>query len=394
MANSFVHNTKVQLVAGAIRDNLDYVAASVDKMPQSEFKSKKYGKEYNLYITGAGTVHEGTQAVPDDTAEVQIPVLLTNFNTSVRLDAWNEIADIEDFSREIAIPKGKLLARTLQKKIVERNIFKNAQAVVSATADFGVLSDAAAALNELSVAGDVVSYMSPTVMGKIAKSGLGQFQPSQAQSELYSKNFLGMYAGADQIQLPILPTITTPSTMPTATISLTPVTDGNGNTIGFEPVTQVSGTGLIPGLIYKASGLKVVDASGIQTEQDYVISVLDASGHIPELRITIDELGTNAPNAWVAAGTTSLTLTAMLDASKTYYVGQVRTRDALCYSSYKFNNLPGSENSDVATVGGVTVKMSKYGDGDNLETLIRLDIPNGAAIWEPRSCVGVYIEKA
>lgn len=398
-AGKFANNTKVQLVAAAVADELDYIKASVSKMPQSEFKGKKYGKTYQLYIPDVGTVKEGLEASPDDIVEVPTEIRLNNFNTSCTLDAWNELGDVEAFADEIAKPRGQHLARQMAKSIIENNVFKNMQAVVSNAPGFGVLSDASAALHELSVGGEVVSFMHPTVMGKIAASGLANFIPGTEAKELYGKNYLGQYAGAEQIQCALLPTVTI-KTAPTATISLTAVEDGQSNTIGFETVDTITGTNLIPGAVFTAGGaLKIVDQSGIETEQEVQIIVLSTndegtSAKISPIRITVEGKNTGNPNAWMKAGVSTLTLTSALEVGATYWVGQVRTRDAMAYDSYKFENLPGSENEDVATVGGVTVKMSTYGDGTNLTKLVRLDTPHAAGIWEPRSCVAVYIKKA
>ena len=398
-AGKFANNTKVQLVAAAVADELDYIKASVSKMPQSEFKGKKYGKTYQLYIPDVGTVKEGLEASPDDIVEVPTEIRLNNFNTSCTLDAWNELGDVEAFADEIAKPRGQHLARQMAKSIIENNVFKNMQAVVSNAPGFGVLSDASAALHELSVGGEVVSFMHPTVMGKIAASGLANFIPGTEAKELYGKNYLGQYAGAEQIQCALLPTVTIKNA-PTATISLTAVEDGQSNTIGFETVDTITGTNLIPGAVFTAGGaLKIVDQSGIETEQEVQIIVLSTndegtSAKISPIRITVEGKNTGNPNAWMKAGVSTLTLTSALEVGATYWVGQVRTRDAMAYDSYKFENLPGSENEDVATVGGVTVKMSTYGDGTNLTKLVRLDTPHAAGIWEPRSCVAVYIKKA
>lgn len=398
-AGKFVNNTKVQLVAAAVADELDYIKASVSKMPQSEFKGKKYGKTYQLYIPDVGTVKEGLEASPDDIVEVPTEIRLNNFNTSCTLDAWNELGDVEAFADEIAKPRGQHLARQMAKSIIANNVFKNMQAVVSNSPSFGVLSDASAALNELAVGGEVVSFMHPTVMGKISASGLANFIPGTEAKELYGKNYLGQYAGAEQINCALLPTVTIKSA-PTATISLVPVKDGEINTIGFETVNEITGTNLVPGAVFTTGGaLKIVDQSGIETEQEVKIIVTEASadgntGKISPLRISVEGKNTGNPNAWMKAGVETLTLTSALEVGAEYWVGQVRTRDALAYDSYKFENLPGSENEDVATVGGVTVKMSTYGDGTNLTKLVRLDTPHAAGIWEPRSCVAVYIKKA
>lgn len=393
MANQLTKNVKVQLVAGAVADNLDYIRASVSKMDQASFKNKKYGRQYDLYIPGTGNVYEGLEAHPDDVVEHQTPIFLNNFNTSCKLDAFEELGGIEDFTKEIAKPKGTQLARKLQKSVVEKNVYKNMQAVVSATPSFDALSDSAAALAELATDGDLVSFMHPTVMGKISASGLANFIPSQQAAEIYSKNYLGEYGGASQIRLPVLPVLKTPASIPAASITLTPVTDDADTVIGFEAITKLSGDNLVAGIPYKVVGAKIVDQTGIETDQDVVVTPVDAQGNIMPLYITVAGKGFNSPNAWVEAGTESVTLTPMLDANTEYYVGQVRTSDALAFDTYKFANLPGSENEDVATVGGITVKMSAYGEGNVLEKLIRFDAPHASGVWEPRNCVGVYIKK-
>lgn len=397
--NDFTHNKKTALVAAVVADELDYLKASVSKMPQSEFKNKKYGKEYSVYLPDVGSVKEGLEASPDDITEVEATIKLQNFNTSCTIDAWNELADMESFKEEIAKPRGQHLARQMAKSIINDNVFKDMQAVVVASPSFGALSDAAAALNELAVGGEVVSFMHPTVMGKIAAGGLANFIPGTEAKELYGKNYLGQYAGAEQVQCALLPTVTTPASC-SATITLVADSDGQGNIVGFETVDEIDGTNLKAGLVFTTGGaLKIVDQSGIETEQEVSIIVLSTNqagtkGKISPLRITVAGGNYGNPNAYVAEGVTSLSLTPALDASTTYWVGQVRGREAMAYDSYKFENLPGSENEAVATVGGVTVKMSQYGDGTNLTKLVRLDTPFAAGIWDARGCVGVYIKKA
>ena len=396
--NDFTNNKKVLLVAGAVADELDYIKASVSKMSQADFKGKKYGKSYNIYIPDVGSVKEGLEASPDDITEVETEIKLNNFNTSCTIDAWNELGDIESFKDQVAKPRGQHLARQMAKSIVNDNVFKDMQAVIADAPSFGVLSDASAALNELAVGGEVVSFMHPTVMGKIAAGGLANFIPGTEAKELYGKNYLGQYAGAEQINCALLPTVTIKDA-PTATITLVPVQDGESTTIGFETVDTITGTNLVPGAVFTAGGaLKIVDQSGIQTEQDVQIIVLSTnpagtSAKISPIRITVEGKNTGNPNAWMKAGVETLTLTAALEVG-TYWVGQVRTKESMAFDSYKFENLPGSENEDVGTVGGVTVKMSTYGDGTNLTRLIRLDVPHAAGIWDARGAVAVYIKKS
>lgn len=408
MANKFSNNKKVQLFAAAVADEMDYVKASVSKLSESDMANKKFGRSYNVYLPDPGKVIQGIKADGAELEEVEVPIYLDNFNTSVTVDAWEEKTDIEDFTAEIAKPRAVKLARTEQKNIVEGNCFKSFQAIVkTGTPGFDLLSDAADALRELSVAGDVVDFQAPSVLGKISSSNIGKFFEDQKAKELYTKAYIGTFDSADHVGLAVLPKLTYP-TITTPTITATANADGTG----FEPISTISGTGLIAGLPFKVVddngvAVKIVDPSGLETDQDLVLittPVFDgydtrANGKkiktkigIPELRITKQGEAAGNPNAWCDANATSFTLVPILTAGKKYAIGQLRLVDALAYDGYKFKNLPGSENEAVATVAGVTAKMSMYGEGDYLEKMIRVDLPFGAGLLDPRLSVTTYLE--
>lgn len=394
MASKFANNEKVKLVAAAVADSCDYTRATVDKMPAGEFAGKKYGKSYKVYIPGVPKVVNGVVADPSDIVEIETEVVLDNDNVSCELGPWTRLGDIESFKDQIAKPYGNALARAQEKKIIAANVYKSAQTVVG-TASFGTLSKAAAALRQLAISGEVFSFVNPDVMATVSASGLANFLPSETMKRIYSDNYIGQYAGAAQIETPDLPVLTTGVSIPEATITLgDAVTDSSAHALGFAEITQISGSNLIPGLVYKAAGLKVVDTNGIQTNQDVSIIVLDTAGHISPLRITLDGMSYNNANAWVPTGTTTLTLTSPLSTSTTYYIGQVRTKDCITYSNYKFDDLPGSENEAVGTVGGKSVKMSMYGEGLSLNKLVRMDSTFAAGLFEPRGSVTVYIPQA
>lgn len=407
MANKFSNNKKVQIFAAAVADEMDYVKASVSKLSESDMANKKFGRSYNIYLPDPGKVIQGIKADSDEIDEVEVPIYLDNFNTSVTIDAWEEKTDIEDFTAEVAKPRAVKLARTEQKNIVEGNCYKSFQAVVkTGTPGFDLLSDAADALRELSVAGDVVDFQAPSVLGKISSSNIGKFFEDQKAKELYTKAYIGTFDSADHVGLAVLPKITVPS-ITTPTVSATATASGNGFVIN-----TITGTGLVAGLAYSVVddngvAVKIVDPSGLETDQDLVIittPVFDgydtrANGKkiktkigIPEIRITKQGLADGNPNAWCDAAAASFTLVPLLTAGKKYAVGQLRLVDALAYDGYKFKNLPGSENEAVATVAGVTAKMSMYGEGEYLEKMIRVDLPFAAGLMDPRLSVTTYLQ--
>ena len=263
------------------------------------------------------------------------------------------------------------------------------RSVTTGNADFETLSEGAAKLREVAVAGDAVSFLSPTTMGKIAAGGLAKFIPDDIQKKIYGKNYLGEYAGASQIELQGLPVITTPSTM-AASISLTE----EAGKKGLNAVTSVAITGGVANasIPFTADGLKLVDVNGVETDQDYVI-MADANGHIPELRISYQGQGFNNPNAWVASGTTALTLNPVLTTGTKYEVGSVRIADALAFDTYKFNKLAGVDELGTESDGGVRMEVIKASNGITRESLIRMDCPYAAGIPEPRQNVTMFIAK-
>ena len=147
------------------------------------------------------------------------------------------ILSVHSYLAESVIPHGRLAKQALQSflfgGICDSAIYRSCQAVVTTgDADFDTLSEGAAKLREVAVAGDAVSFLSPTQMGKIAAGGLAKFIPDDIQKKIYSKNYLGEYAGASQVECQGLPKITTPSAM-NLTVSLTDVSG-----IGFAQTIQ------------------------------------------------------------------------------------------------------------------------------------------------------------
>lgn len=405
--NTFANNKKVKLVAANIADGRVFTKASVSKMSQSEFAGKKFGRSYTLYIPGKPKVVNGVVADPSDVTEIETQVYLDNDNVSNELGPWQRLGDIESFQEQIAGPWADSLVRTQEKKIIKNEIFKALSAVVAPKtstaldgADYAMLGKATAKLRKLANSSELIGFLDPDVEAEISSKAIAnKFITSDSQfMKLYGENAVGKYATAGWVETPDLPQITTHASAYTGAIDLgTPVEDADHNVLGFEQITQISGTNLVAGDMFTVAGLKMVDNSGIQTDVPVQIIVLSTNpagtvGYISPLRITIDGKAYGNPNAWVAAGTESLTLVAGLKNNATYYISEVRAKDALAYDTYQFDSLPGSDEEQVASVGGSSVKMRIFGDGTNLNKLIRLDSAYAASIYEPRNAVVIYIE--
>lgn len=406
--NTFSNNKKVQLVAANVADARVFTKASVSKMAQSEFAGKKFGKSYTLYIPGHPKVVNGVVADPSDITEVETSVYLDNDNVSAELGAWQRLGDIEKFQDEVAGPWATTLARSQEKKIVKSEIFKAMAAVVAPKttasldgADYGVLSQATAKLRKLALSSELIGFLDPDVEAEISSKAIAsKFITSDATfNKIYGENAIGKYGTAGWVETPDLFEFSTHASAYTGSITLgDPITDSDSNALGFAEIDTISGTNLVPGDMFTVAGLKMVDTSGIQTDVPVQIIVLETnvagtSAKINPLRITLDGKAYGNPNAWVPTGTTTLTLVAGLKNNATYQVCEVRAKDALAYDTYQFDTLPGSQDEMVSTVGGSSVKLRIFGDGTNLNKLVRIDSAYAASIYEPRNCVVIYVEK-
>ena len=387
--SQFSNNKKVKALAVAVADNMPYIKKSVSEFSQDEVKGKKCGMTMTTYITDTGKVYDGLTVNPEGITEVEYTTTLKNKAVPVEYDSWDTLVNIEDFDKEVIKKRAIHLAKAVQDDVIKDTIYRSCQAVVTTgNADFETLSEGAAKLREVAVAGDAVSFLSPTQMGKIAAGGLAKFIPDDVQKKIYSKNYLGEYAGASQVECQGLPKFTTPSAMDFS-VSLT---DVSGK--GFAPVTAGSITGGVhnASIPFRADGLKVVDVNGMETDQDYIVFA-DENGNIPEMRITVEGQGYGNPNAWVESGTNSLTFEPLLASGTKYEVGQVRIADALKFDTYKFNHVPSTEEIGTETVDGVRVEAVAGGNILDRTSVARLDVPYMAGLPEIRQSVTVFVKK-
>lgn len=416
--NTFTNRRKLELLATALRDNMPYVRASKQEFPQSELKGKKFGASVHTYLADPGSVQDGIVADPDTITEVELTAIMANKNTSVETDMWENFVDVEDYAKQVLKPKGLKLARTIEKDVIDQNVYASVQAVVqpkvggASVFDTGIIGDASSALGELAVAGRLVCFQSPSLLGKISRGLQRNFLPDDIMKDIYKSRYLGECENSAVIEQPLMPKITMTANMDTApTITFTVAnTDASSNPLNYEPVSTitVSGAGktLEEGAAYEIPGVYVVDQSGMRTNQPFVViyhKEITGVSHgqatygfkIPEIRLAVgDQKGAGNPNAWTPAPLASLTvsLTPLLGAGKSYLVGQTRLDDALVFDSYTFDDLPSSRTENVGVDGPIALKCMEFGDGKNGVQLTRIDAPYLSKIWDPRLSVTTYVE--
>lgn len=415
MAGTFSTRKALRLLAASVAEKMPYISNAESLFPQSEMKGKKYGMAVHGYLPDAGSVSDGLVAHPDKAHQVEVTAYVKNKNTSVEVDLWDEFTNIEDFKKEIVDKRSGKLAREVQLDIMGENVFRSVQAVVTNTANLALLGQAASKLDELSVDGDKVSFQTPTVFSTIGDASLKNFLPSATMDKIYGERNLGKYHTAAQVELTGLPILNTTGADAAPTISATVVKDASNNVIGLKPISTITGSGtgsLIKGVPYKVSGLKIVDESGIETEQEFIVIVneevrYDADGvaqtvqYIPEIRVTVDGKGYGNPNAHISAaaitaatvGTTAtFTLSLAVTAGHLYQIGQCRTIKALSFDQYRFDDLPAAKIDSVGTYGNLTLKMQSGNQLLNGVNCLRIDLPWCAKIFEPRKSITTYLD--
>ena len=388
MANQFSVNDRVKLIAGEVYENVPYVKKAVSYMSQEQTKGKKNGQTFKIYIPDPGKTIDGIVADPDGINEREVEVTLTAANNSCTVNLWDRLTKIEDFTKEIAKPRGLNLGRSIEKKCIENTVFNAAQAVVG-SADPATLAKASTMLDEVDAVGTRVAFLKPTTEGKIT-SNVKFYQGDEIQKDIYKNAYIGEFAGASVIRESLMPIVKGDGS--SATVTFSPVS-GEGSksatVVGFEPL--VSAAGLKKGQPYKIDGLKIVNLNGVQTDQDFVI-IPTADGKFPEIRITVDGEAYNNPNAWVATGVTGGNAENMLTSGKEYYVGQIRTEDAVGFDTYTFDRIPGTEET-TEDVKNIRIKCSIGGDNIKGESSVVFRAPYAVTLPEQRKSVVAYFEK-
>lgn len=406
--NSFSNNQKVMCIASNVADGRLFTKASVSKMSQADFAKKKYGKSYTLYIPGKPKLVNGVVADPSNITEVETQVTIDNDNVSEELGPYQRLGDLESFDEQIGQPMAEVIVRGQEKKIINKEIFKAAHGIIAKKANaadealsgasFDVLGKATAKLRKLALGEKLTGFLDPDVNAVVIGKGLNKFQaPGDDFKRLYGEAAIGKFGTAKWVETPDLPTIHIGTAYTGAITLVNAPLDADNVAQGFEMVDEITGTNLVVGAMFTVAGLKIVDESGIQTEVPFHIIVTEVSdggtkGKISPLRITLDGKSYGNPNAWVPAGTESLTLVAALSANTDYVIGDVRSESCLAYDTYQFDAMPGSDDEFVSTVGGSSVRVKIWGDGTNLNKLYRIDSTYASALYEPRENVVIYTE--
>ena len=393
---NFSNNKKVKMIATAVYANCPYLKKAHSYISADQMEGKKYGNKYTVYIPDPGKTRiasaeagkSGLAAQYDAINEVEYQIVCDAALNDCELSLWNKLGDVESFKDQIALPKGRSVARGVEKAAIDKTVFQASKAVIG-TKSLETLSEAQGALDMTGAVGNKVTFINPMVGNAIAAKALGAFNNPDIAKDLYRDNWLGKYGASTIVTESYMPTIVADSSR-TASVTLTAVTT-DGEIVGFEPIVKVTGTAKA-GDVFKVEGLKMVDKNGTQVDADYDI-IVGENGKIPELRIEIEGKSCNNANAWVAAGTDSLTLTYALENGKKYAVTQCRIDTAVAFDSYKFAELPGTKmTTEKFEDSAIEVQCYEGGNIDTFTSGVRIVVPFAVGLPDPREAVLAYIE--
>lgn len=393
---SFSTNKKVKMIATAVYANCPYLKKAHSYIPKDQMENKKYGNKYSVYIPDPGKTRivsstdgkSGLAAQYDSINEIEYEIVCDAALNDCELTLWNKFGDMESFKDQIALPHGRSVARGVEKAAIDKTVFQASQAVVG-VAGLEILSEAQGALDMTGAVGNKVTFINPTVGTKIAAKALGAFNNPDISKELYRDNWLGKYGASTIVTESYMPVVVG-SSASTAAVTLTAVS-ADGVVVGFEPIRSVTGTAT-KGEAFTVQGLKLVDKNGIQTDADYVVIVGEGK-KIAEIRIEIEGKSCNNANAWVPAGTESLTLVPLLEDGVKYSITQCRIEGAVAFDAYKFAELPGTTmTSEKFEDSAIEIQTYEGGNIDTFSSGVRIVVPFAVGLPDPRESVLAYIK--
>lgn len=424
MANVFSNNSKTKLFAAAVMDNLPFIMDARSYLAD-QVEGKKSGMTYRFYIPDPGVAEAGTSNLTvDDTSpkagvyEREITCQLLDGKAVVSLTSWNKMTNIESFVEQIANPRGRRTGSEINKAVINSEWVRSFGVVTGYTSSnisMQPLADAAALLRGIKSDGKHVGFGHPTIFGALGVKALSNFVPNEINKTIYEDGYLGRYNKVEWIEEQFCPVLKIGATAPAIT----------GVTLSGSTLT-VAGTNLQRGLVFKladADGVTVknADLNGMETQEDacFILDqARDDSGNfsgdfiVEDVRFSfINGATANTTNVAVAdsviqtnptvigngtpATVAALTVVPVVGftANKKYSIMLVRDKDALEFDTYKFEDLPGCENT-TQTAGKLTCQAVQWGDIRTRNAIMRLDLPYIAKIVDKRLMRLIYIEMA
>lgn len=313
---------------------------------------------------------------------------------------FEEIFQLDDYQKDLVKPRGEKMAHTIEADIVNRNWAKAGGAIVSDTADFLVLSRAAAELQSIKATGDWTGYISPMLHSYLASSPMRMdIRPPESRvQEMYGKSSIGMFANVDWVSEPFMPIFTAGGDIGSSVTVAENVDTQGADTITLSGVT--SGVTIKKGTPIKIKGVYEVTVSGVkQSYEKKLIVQEDATADGSGVTVKVIPIYFNSDDGytntvWVDGGKgipAGAEVTMLVEAGADYYVGLVRDAEAFNWTPFEWPELLALENTTSST-DDLTIQLAAGGEILQRTNVMRMDCPYFGDIIDERAVRTLFVK--
>lgn len=386
MANTFITNKKVDLVALRAAEAAQYLTVGSKSYFSDQLEGKRNGQSYEFVIRDAGEYATGMNMTGKVSTlqERKVTKDIKLGNIVIDTNLLEKVTDVE-WEKEIAIPNGKKLINGVVKDAVADDLGRQNVAFVGK--GWLPISKASRFLGSIS-SEDRYAFIDPMIDSIMAAGGKG-FTPVDAEP-LYKTGLLGNAFGAEFRESQFMPTIEISEALATELASATVASYTPGDevdTLTLSGVTEVipAGTPLF------VNGVYACDLVGDKTSSlKAFIAIEDATSGAVKVR-HVDFTGNGTKEATVQPKNGDK-LVNSIEAGQ-YFTGIIRLDGAMEFDTLKKLDWSNAESTS-DPVEGVTVHEGRAVDVITGSNKTRWTVASLAGIIEPRAVAYVCVKDA
>lgn len=386
MANTFVTNKKVDLVALRAAEAAQYLTVGSKSYFSDQLEGKRNGTSYEFVIRDAGEYATGMDMTGkvSNLQERKVTKDIKLGNIVIDTNLLEKVTDVE-WEKEIAIPNGKKLINGVVKDTVADDLGRQNVAFIGK--GWLPISKASRFLGSIS-SEDRYAFIDPMIDSIMAAGGKG-FTPVDAEP-LYKTGLLGNAFGAEFRESQFMPTIEISEALATELASATVASYTTGedvDTLTLNGVTEVipAGTPLF------VNGVYACDLVGDKTSSlKAFIAIEDATSGAVKVR-HVDFTGNGTKEATVQPKANDK-LVNSIEAGQ-YFTGIIRLDGAMEFDTLKKLDWSNAESTS-DPVEGVTVHEGRAVDVITGSNKTRWTVASLAGIVEPRAVAYICVKDA
>lgn len=386
MANTFITNKKVDIVALRAAEAAQYLTVGSKSYFSDQLEGKRNGTSYEFVIRDAGEYATGMDMTGkvSNLQERKVTKDIKLGNIVIDTNLLEKVTDV-DWDKEIGIPNGKKLINGVVKDTVADDLGRQNVAFVGK--GWLPISKASRFLGSIS-SEDRYAFVDPMIDSIMAAGGKG-FTPVDAEP-LYKTGLLGSAFGAEFRESQFMPTLEISEDLANELASATVasyVTGAQEDTLTLNGVTEVipAGTPLFVKNVYAC------DLVGDKTSSlKAFIAIEDATAGAVKVR-HVDFVGNGTKEATKAPEANDK-LVNSIEAGQ-YFTGIVRLDGAMEFDTLKKLDWSNAESTS-EPVEGVTVHEGRAVDVITGSNKTRWAVASLAGIVEPRAVAYICVKDA